>query len=204
MPKERVVIQPGPIFYEVFAGLLKAQGTTVSDFAKRHSLSITNLKFMASGASNGPKSKKIRDLMLKEIGTEMFQPMYERRLVKECDGSSQNKVATRLGISAAAVSQVIRKSYLGSYDNVAMRVREIYMDGDIDCPAIGEIASEICLHWRDEIRRGTSSDPQRVLMTRFCRKCPRNMPRSTKAETPAPEADVKLVFKSRRFADAQS
>lgn len=83
MPKERVVIQPGPIFYEVFAGLLKAQGTTVSDFANRHSLSITNLKFMASGASNGPKSKKIRDLMLKEIGTEMFQPMYERRLRNE-------------------------------------------------------------------------------------------------------------------------
>ncbi|WP_177627801.1 hypothetical protein [Parasedimentitalea marina] len=132
-------------------------------------------------------------------------PDWIMTLIRECDGSSQNKVATRLGISAAAVSQVIRKSYQGSYDNVAMRVREIYMSGDIECPAIGEIASEICLHWRDEIRRGTSSDPQRVLMTRFCRKCPRNAPKSSGARDIAtPETDVKLVFKSRRFADAKS
>ena len=132
-------------------------------------------------------------------------PDWIMTLVKECDGSSQNKVATRLGISAAAVSQLIRKSYQGNYDNVAMRVREIYISGDIECPAIGEISSEICLHWRDEIRKGTSSDPQRVLMTRFCRKCPRNMPRTNKAaETAAPEIEFKLVFKSRRAADAES
>jgi hypothetical protein len=132
-------------------------------------------------------------------------PDWIMTLVSECDGSSQNKVATRLGISAAAVSQVIRKSYLGSYDNVAMRVREIYISGDIECPAIGEIASEICLHWRDEIRRGTSTDPQRILMTRFCRKCPRNAPKSSGAkDTATPEAEAKLVFKSRRFARAQS
>jgi hypothetical protein len=130
-------------------------------------------------------------------------PDWIMTLVSECDGSSQNKVATRLGISAAAVSQVIRKSYLGSYDNVAMRVREIYISGDIECPAIGEIASEICLHWRDEIRRGTSTDPQRILMTRFCRKCSRNDPKTSGAkDKTVPEA--KLVFKSRRFADAKS
>ncbi|MVO18262.1 hypothetical protein [Parasedimentitalea huanghaiensis] len=124
-------------------------------------------------------------------------PDWIMTLVKECDGSSQNKVATRLGISAAAVSQVIRKSYQGSYDNVAMRVREIYIGGNVDCPAIGAIASEICLHWRDEIRRGTSTDPQRILMTRFCRKCPRSQPG---ADISAPEAspEAKLVFKSRR------
>lgn len=126
-------------------------------------------------------------------------------LVRECDASSQNKVAARVGISAAVVSQVIRKSYPGSYDNISMRIREIYMSGDIECPAIGTIASEVCLHWRDEIRRGTSSDPQRILMTRFCRKCPRNMPKSIKAAEPfAPEPEFKLVFKSRRHADAQS
>jgi len=132
-------------------------------------------------------------------------PDWIMTLVKECDGSSQNKVATRLGISAAAVSQVIRKSYQGSYDNVAMRVREIYMTGDIECPAIGTIASEICLHWRDEIRKGTSAGPQRILMTRFCRKCPRNMPGSNNAAEPtAPEPEVKLFFKSRRSAHAIS
>jgi len=132
-------------------------------------------------------------------------PDWITTLIGECDGSSQNKVATRLGISAAVVSQVIRKSYQGNYDNIAMRVREIYMSGDIECPAIGVIASEVCLHWRDEIRKGTSAGPQRILMTRFCRKCPRNMPGSNKAtEPPAPDAEFKLVFKSRRSANAQS
>ncbi|PCJ04163.1 MAG: hypothetical protein COB16_19375 [Rhodobacteraceae bacterium] len=132
-------------------------------------------------------------------------PDWIMTLVRECDGSSQNKVATRLGISAAVVSQAIRQSYQGNYDNIAMRVREIYMSGDIECPAIGVIASEICLHWRDEIRRGTSTDPQRILMTRFCRKCPRNRPNTNRAaETPAPDTEFKLVFKSRRSANAKS
>lgn len=131
-------------------------------------------------------------------------PDWITTLIRECDGSSQNKVATRLGISAAVVSQVIRKSYQGNYDNVSVRVRDIYMSGDIECPAIGVISSEICLHWRDEIRRGTSSDPQRILMTRFCRKCPRNMPGSAKeAEPLAPDTEFKLVFKSRRHSNAQ-
>lgn len=80
MPKDRVIIQPGPIFYEVFAGLLKAQGRGVSDWAAEHKLSPTNLKFMASGASNGPKSKEIRRLMVEEIGAETFQHVYEKRL----------------------------------------------------------------------------------------------------------------------------
>lgn len=83
MTNERVVIQPGPIFYEVFSGLLRAQGTPISDFAERHSVSLTNLKFMASGASNGPKSRKIRDAMLAEVDLEAFQIMYERRLRNE-------------------------------------------------------------------------------------------------------------------------
>lgn len=83
MTNERVVIQPGPIFYEVFVGLLKAQGTPVSEFAKKHDVTITNLKFMASGASNGPKSRKIREAMMKEVDPEAFQIMYECRLRKE-------------------------------------------------------------------------------------------------------------------------
>lgn len=83
MPKERVIIQPGPIFYEVFAGLLKAQGRGVTEWAEQHELSPTNLKFMASGASNGPKSKLIRSLMIKEVGEETFREVYEKRLRNE-------------------------------------------------------------------------------------------------------------------------
>ena len=83
MAKERVVIQPGPIFYEVFAGLLKAQGKGVSEFAERHKLSATNLKSMASGVSNGPKSRLVREKMLEEIGEDTFRTVYESRLRNE-------------------------------------------------------------------------------------------------------------------------
>jgi len=126
-------------------------------------------------------------------------------LVRECDCSSQNKVANRLNLSAATVSQVIRKCYLGSYDNVLERVQEIYLNDDVECPPLGLITSEVCLFWRDEVRNGTSIDPMRTLLTRFCRKCPRNVPKSTKAAEPtAPEPEVKLFFKSRRSANAPS
>lgn len=80
MPKDHVLIQPGPIFYEVFAGMLKAQGRGVVEWADAHKLSPTNLKFMASGASNGPKSKEIRRLMIEEIGEETFREVYTKRL----------------------------------------------------------------------------------------------------------------------------
>jgi hypothetical protein len=37
---------------------------------------------MASGASNGPKSRKIREAMMKEVANQAFHIMYERRLRK--------------------------------------------------------------------------------------------------------------------------
>lgn len=83
MHQERVVIQPGPIFYEVFAGLLKAQGGSVTAWAERHGVTGTNLKIMATGASNGPKSKKLRQLMLEEFDRSVFQTVYERRVRKD-------------------------------------------------------------------------------------------------------------------------
>ena len=83
MSKNSVVIQPGPIFYEVFVGLLKAQGRGVTQWAQQHQLSNTNLKFMATGASNGTKSKEIRRLMIEEIGEDVFHDFYTRRLRNE-------------------------------------------------------------------------------------------------------------------------
>ena len=83
MPNQAVIIQPGPIFYEVFAGLLKSQGGAVSDFAARQGKSSSTLKGMAVGTSNGPEARRIRQLMIAEIGHDVFRIVYEKRLKAE-------------------------------------------------------------------------------------------------------------------------
>lgn len=83
MPNQSVIIQPGPIFYEVFAGLLKAQGGVVGDFAARHGKLASNLKAAATGHSNGPESRRMRQLMIAEVGYDVFQIVYEKRLKSE-------------------------------------------------------------------------------------------------------------------------
>ena len=83
MPNQSTFIQPGPIFYEVFAGLVKAQGGVVSEFASRHGKSATNLKAAATGCSNGPEARRIRQLMMAEVGHDVFRIVYEKRLKTE-------------------------------------------------------------------------------------------------------------------------
>lgn len=83
MPNQSTIIQPGPIFYEVFAGLLKAQGGAIGDFAARHGKMTSNLKAAATGHTNGPASRRIRQLMMAEVGHDVFRIVYEKRLKAE-------------------------------------------------------------------------------------------------------------------------
>jgi len=100
-------------------------------------------------------------------------PDWVKTLVEECNARSQNQVAKKLGISSPVVSQVIRNNYQGNYENIAARVRDVFGNKLIDCPALGPIPGEACLQWRDQM--GTpSSVPIRVQMDRACRLCPRN------------------------------
>ncbi|MCE8007132.1 hypothetical protein [Aestuariivita sp.] len=80
MPKPEVLIQPGPFFYEVWAGAMKAQGLSVTKWANDHGFAIASIKPMATGGTNGEKSKKIRQLMLESVGEETFRALYEMRL----------------------------------------------------------------------------------------------------------------------------
>lgn len=97
-------------------------------------------------------------------------------LVKACDakGASQNKVAGRLGYSGSVVSQVLRKDYAGDMHRLETRVRDIFLGGEITCPALGEIKSEACLKWRDLAADLTSASPIRVRMFNACKRCDRN------------------------------
>lgn len=83
MAKVRAVIQPGPIFYAAWRGAMEAKGEPVTKWAESHGLTVTNLKFMATGASNGPKSRDIREKMMASVGEEVFRVLYEYRLQNE-------------------------------------------------------------------------------------------------------------------------
>jgi hypothetical protein len=97
-------------------------------------------------------------------------------LVKACDsrGASQNSVAGRVGVTGAVISQVLRNKYPARTDRIEARVRAIFLDGQISCPALGKITSESCLNWRDASHALNSVSPARVQMFRACKACPRN------------------------------
>lgn len=99
-------------------------------------------------------------------------PDWVKTLVEECNSSSQNQVAKKLGVSSTVVSQVIHNSYPGNLENIAGRVKDVFDNKLVDCPALGPISGEACLQWRDQIGT-TSSVPIRVLMDRACRLCSR-------------------------------
>ncbi len=103
-------------------------------------------------------------------------PDWIKALVEACDapGSSQSRVARRLGYTGGVVSQVLRRDYLGNMGRFEDRVRSIYMAGHVTCPALGDIDSAACLNWRDRSGSLNSVAPMVVRMFRACRDCPRN------------------------------
>lgn len=101
-------------------------------------------------------------------------PDWVEAIVMACDRSSQAKVAGRLGYTAAVVSQVIRNTYRANMRAIEARARAVYLDGSVECPALGTISAETCLRWRDRSTSLTSASPAMVRMFRACADCPRN------------------------------
>jgi len=88
-----------------------------------------------------------------------------------CLGSSQIRVAKRLGISSAVVNQLLKSSYKGRLDRMEARVRGEYMREKVYCPVLEEISQRRC---QDEQQRGfAATNPQRVAVYKACRSgCP--------------------------------
>lgn len=80
MADKAILIQPGPIFWEVFRGAIRAQGVSVTDWGAQHGYSLQSMKPIASGATNGERSQELRQLMLEEIGETVFRSLYEANL----------------------------------------------------------------------------------------------------------------------------
>ncbi len=87
-----------------------------------------------------------------------------------CKGSSQNKVAKKLGYSSATISLVLGGHYKGDLNAVKNRVQEILMDGENYCPVLGKIGIEACN--KNQKLRFSVASPQRVQLFNACKICP--------------------------------
>lgn len=100
-------------------------------------------------------------------------PDWVEAMAAACDDSSQNAVAKRLELSAAAVSTVIKRTYQArDYSNIEQVVRGVLMAETLDCPALGELQKDKCLRWRKRAKEPVPSNPLRRRMYRACRRCP--------------------------------
>lgn len=90
-------------------------------------------------------------------------------LARACDeAGSQNKVAKRIGKSAAAISRVLAGDYRGSLEAVERAVKDHLMNRRVFCPGLGQyIPVSECLSWQSKPFAPTN--PRRVAMFRACR-----------------------------------
>lgn len=99
-------------------------------------------------------------------------PEWVLGLAQQCAASSQNKVAKKLGYSAAVVSTVLRNSYQGSMDAVRDRYLGVYEASVTSCPALGTIGLHVCQNWRGKARHLNPANAMNVKMFRACNRCP--------------------------------
>lgn len=96
-----------------------------------------------------------------------------QRLAEECEATSQNKVAARMGRSASLVSAVLRRKYSGDMTAVEEIVRGLFFSRTVACPGLGEISTATCRTWMRAAAHFSNVNSERVRMYRACRSCPR-------------------------------
>lgn len=101
-------------------------------------------------------------------------PDWVRALAIQCQRTSQNDVARQLGRAPAVVSTVLRKKYTADTARIEERVRGVFMDGKVICPAMGDLPMNECQDWREKARTFAAGNPLRTRMFRACRACPLN------------------------------
>lgn len=99
-------------------------------------------------------------------------PDWIKALVIQCDRTSQSDVARKLNRSSAMVSQVLRKKYTADPAHIEERVRGLFLNGIVLCPALGELSTDVCQDWRGKARVWATGNPTRRRMFRACPRCP--------------------------------
>lgn len=101
-------------------------------------------------------------------------PDWVEALADECDRTSQNKAAVRLGYTAGAISQVLRRRYAANTDAIEEQIRGALMSETIACPVLGALGKDACRKWRGRSRSSALINTLHTTMRISCRKCPHN------------------------------
>lgn len=88
-------------------------------------------------------------------------------LRQQCEKSSQARVAKRLQLSTATISQVLNGTYGGGLDRIQARVEGVFMGVCVECPVLGEIPRDQCV--REQGKPFAATNPVRVALYRACR-----------------------------------
>ncbi len=97
-------------------------------------------------------------------------PDWIAELARSCDDSSQNKVAKRIGYSAAVISQVLSHTYRGSMITVEQKVRGALMQETLECPVMGELSKDTCINNQRLAARGVIATSS--MRSRLYHSCP--------------------------------
>ena len=88
-----------------------------------------------------------------------------------CDKSTQNRVAGRIGYSAAVVSNVLKAKYSGDLKAVEGAVKGALMNETVVCPVVGDLSRQAC--GEHQRRPWAPHNPQRIQFFKACRGgCP--------------------------------
>ncbi len=99
-------------------------------------------------------------------------PDWVRALALACQRTSQSAVARQIDRSPAVISQVLRAKYAADTARIEERVRGVFLNGRVLCPALGELPTHQCQDWREKAREFAAGNPLRTRMFRACRSCP--------------------------------
>ncbi len=100
-------------------------------------------------------------------------PTWVTDMARECEKSSQMKVAKSIGRSASLINQVLKNKYLGNLSDVQSRFERANKDQKIKCPILNQISGEKCLS--QQAKPYDPSNHFAVRLFRACRRCPQNL-----------------------------
>lgn len=113
-----------------------------------------------------------RNLDVAQAAWNSAAPEWVLALAKAADATSQVAVAEKLGVSPAAVNQVLRNRYGAGTHRIQQRVSGVLMAATVACPALGQLAVDLCQENQDRARDFKDTSSHRALMRRACRECP--------------------------------
>ncbi|EFO33251.1 putative transcriptional regulator [Roseibium sp. TrichSKD4] len=98
-------------------------------------------------------------------------PDWVRELAHLAERDALKGCSKFLGCSTTMISQAISNKYPGKLSDLEAKVRGALMGEMVQCPVLGEIGRNDCLHWQDKRRVSTNS--VRAELYRACRNgCP--------------------------------